>query len=327
MRRRKRKNRFLEEERELNKMEEIRLERLKFNERLKIRDIEPAGFLPVSSIDTLEKKSSENKYFCENTSISSKDENFIIIHFNISGFNFINSTFYNVMFDSSANLTECDFRNAKFGNVVFSKGANLSEVDFSEADLNDVTFEDGCNLKGCIFSNSKFKKASIFFDRNYLRGAKFHFRRNDPWHQLSASFAGVWQYINLSLSGLYFVIIIMKIYVFEFLSKITNNFTDVDSHQISAGDFVFGSGFSSYLIALLILFYQSLRIFLTTQISPLIEEEKGSCYTPEKDHYMRYSMPTRVMKITGIVVLSLFFYEMWSIWSQPPINVPTNFNG
>ena len=191
---------------------------------------------------------------------------------------------------AGTNLQNTAFRNTVFKNVIFKSNCNLSNADFSDATFINVNFGEGCHLDGARFQFATFGTGvKIEFDRNYIGTCTFSGQRNDSWSTLYNSYQGIWQYINLTLSGAYFAFLLLKLYLFAATSYTTHALLapellkqrdDVVLSEISVYDFVMGDNWTTLTIALLILLYQTVRIFLTTHIAPLIDNEIKSGYTP-----------------------------------------------
>ena len=188
---------------------------------------------------------------------------------------------------------------------------------------------------GRLFSfHSSAKDVTIQFDRNYISNATFKGIRVDIWARLSNSYAGIWQYLNLTLSGAYFGFLLLKLYLFNVASTMQTSVLEslslpqpvpVETREVSVFDFVFGAGFISVSIAMLLLLYQSMRLFLTTRIGPLIEGEKRTGYTPSRSSYDRYVRPNLVVRLLGLAAATLFAWELWQLWNQEPLLVPKKF--
>ncbi|MBU0654243.1 MAG: pentapeptide repeat-containing protein [Gammaproteobacteria bacterium] len=305
--------------------------------RLDCRNILPENYNPVLDTSTLDKRSNSGSSYAERTKIRGDENAYIDIDFDLELFNLSNSDFKYVRFKKECNLNRAVFKKSRFSHVIFEEGVDLSEADFEDAEFHDVKFSRECNIKGAAFRFVKFRRdVSIEFDRNYIANATFDSKRSDVWVKLSLSYAGIWQYVNITLSGLYFGAILLKLYFLKALSIIYSSIIkydddallwQVETIEVSALKFVFGEQNLSIAIAVLILIYQSLRLFLTTKISPLIEDEKRSGYTPDRDSYIGYSFLNFLIKMLGIVVLALFSYEIWELFQIKlviPISIGDN---
>lgn len=296
------------------------------NERINKRNIIPEDYSPAFDTDSLRELAEKNASYSEGTNISGTESEQIEINLDLEAFNLSNSTFTNVTFKEECNLSRVNFYKATFNNVTFEKNVYLNEADFTRADLRNVNFSQDTILKYASFAFASFRRGvSIEFDKNYIATSTFDFNRNDIWARLSASYSGIWQFIYIALSGLYFGIILFKLYLFNAATEIQSKLISYDGSdytipleriEMSAFRFIFGGEGLSIAIAILILCYQSLRLFVTTKIAPLIESEKQSGYTPSRSSYTSYSRLNIFIKILGIITMALFFYEIWEIFQK-----------
>lgn len=313
---------------EARKEEEAKLKQREklLTDRINSRHVIPESYSPTVDVDTLFQCSGNNIAYAERTSINGDEKRAIEIDFDLELFNLSNSHFNNVIFKNGCNLSRASFKGARLNNVTFEGGVQLSEAEFDDAELSNVKFSPDANIKGASFRFAKFRRGvSVEFDRNYIANATFDSSRNDIWAKLSLSYAGIWQFLNITLSGLYFGVILLKLYGFKALTSVQSKLLSYDSNgylnsfetvEISAFRFVFGEQLLSIVIAMLILSYQGLRLFVTTNIAPLIENEKRSGYTPDRSSYMAYSTLNYFIRILGIAVVALFSYEVWEMFQK-----------
>jgi hypothetical protein len=169
---------------------------------------------------------------------------------------------------------------------------------------------------------------AIQFDENNIIGARFGYIRRDAWFRLSNAYLGIFQYINLSLSGLYLGLLLLKLYLFKFLSIAQSDILNTVNHPIgnpehlqsvSVFNFVFGAKWTSALPAIIILIYQMMRIFLTVRISPLIESERITGWTPPRSSYQRYMRLHLIAQILAGVAIMSFAWEVWQLFQQDPL--------
>lgn len=292
--------------------------------RISIRSNSPEEYIPPTNINSLKEASMLNMSYAERTFLVGTEENPIQIDLDLEGFNFSNAIFNNVTFNGGCNLNNSIFKGANFNNVFFDEGVSLIEADFDSAEFHDVIFSYETKIEGSSFRFSKFRKGVfIEFDRNYIANATFDFRRSDVWANLSRSYAGIWQYINITLSGIYFGIILLQLYFFKLLTSFDSAFQSHEINycgnnecvEISAFRFIFGDGFFTIAAAtaIMILIYQSLRLYITMNIAPLIEIEKRTGYTPDRSSYIGFSKIKSFVRFLGAIVVLMFFYEIWSI--------------
>jgi uncharacterized protein YjbI with pentapeptide repeats len=302
------------------------------DERSRTSGVRPNDFRIVTTADELKVLSRSGQAYCEGTTIAGTKQNLANIDFDLESFNFQRSTFRHVVFGKTCNISNANFRNCTFESVVFARDANLEGVDFREAEFREVRFTDGCKLAGASFPFAKFKKGvTIQFDRNDISNAAFSAPRSDAWYKLSNAYAGIFQYINLTLSGIYFGFILLKLYLFKAFSVIEPPALNIahrtgikldEYTKVSVFDFVFGSQLTSLAIALVVLLYQTIRIYLTMRIGPLIEAERRTGYTPARYSFDPYVGPHTVGRVLGFIAISLFIYELWGLWTQQPLLVP-----
>ena len=298
--------------------------------RRRTRSTPPSDFRVIRQVGELQQLSMSHQAFCEKTKIEGTKEEPIKIALDLELFNFRGSVFRYVVF--SGNLRGAKFEDAEFEGVTFKRDSSLEGADFSNSEFNEVSFDDGCHMEGASFQFAKFKKGiTVEFDRNFLSNATFSTIRTDRWYRLSYAYAGLAQYINITLSGLYFGLILLKLYLFKIASAlqdaIISNIPRVEAQsesfaQVTVSKFVFGSGLTSVAVALMILLYQALRLYLTMKIGPLIEAERRTGYTPRRDAYDPYRILHVVSRGLGAVVVVLFLNELRDLWSQAPLLIP-----
>ncbi|MCK1707712.1 MULTISPECIES: hypothetical protein [unclassified Bradyrhizobium] len=85
--------------------------------------------------------------------------------------------------------------------------------------------------------------------------------------------------------------------------------------------FVFGAEWTSALPAIIILVYQVMRIILTVRISPLIEAERGTGWTPARSSYQRYIWFHVGSQILGGIAITSFAWEVWQLLQQEPLMI------
>ncbi len=317
-----------ERQEQARKEEEIKLKQREklLAERRNNRHIIPESYSPSDGANALIEFSKSNIAYAERSNICGEENKAIEIDFDLELFNLSNSHFNNVIFKNGCNLSGASFKGAKLNNVTFEGGVQLSEADFDESELYDVNISPDANIKGASFRFAKFRRGvSVEFDRNYIANATFDSSRNDIWAKLSLSYAGIWQFVNITLSGLYFGVILLKLYLFKGLTAVQSKLFSYESIgyldqletvEISAFRFLFGEQMLSIVIAMLILFYQGLRLFLTTKIAPLIENEKRGGYTPDRSSYIDYSSLNIFVRVLGVAVVALFSYEVWELFQR-----------
>lgn len=299
--------------------------------RWRTRNIVPADPPNIKNLDDLEAISSAGQGFCEGTVIEGDDKAKTRIDINLELCNLRNSAFRNVIFGPNADLGGANFANSKFESVVFEGETNIKDVNFDEVEFIDVVFSRSCRIQGGSFQFAKvLKGVTIDFDRNYIAGATFSNKRSDTWFQLSNAYAGLFQYVNLTLSGIYFGFLLLKLYLFKVLSltqaaalagmNITNMQTG--GMAVSVFDFVFGAKISSVATAMVILVYQAMRVFITMRIGPLIEDERRTGCTPPREDFESYRRPHNVVRLLGFAALLLFGYELWGLLTQKPLFIP-----
>ncbi|MBA1138706.1 pentapeptide repeat-containing protein [Mesorhizobium neociceri] len=330
------KARVLRELEAANKNNEERTKQIErrnaLEERQRTRNIAPSADSPVRNLEELETLSKSGQAYCVGTKIEGSKEEPIIVDIDLEFFNFNLSMFRYVTFGTESNLSNVSFIGSKFESVIFENGSSIEGSDFSEAEFGSTHFKEGCRLDGASFRFAKFKRGNtVEFDRNYISGASFLSIRTDEWSQLSRSYSGIFQYINIAFSGIYFGIILLKLYLFKSISVTQSlienqiRFLEENSNQFSAisvFEFVFGSRFTSLAIAMIILCYQAARLYLTMRIGPLIEAERQTGYTPRRSSFEGYLLLHLIVRVLGVIAVLLFIYELWDLWSQRPIVIP-----
>ncbi|SDO20241.1 pentapeptide repeat-containing protein [Ensifer sp. YR511] len=306
--------------------------RAQLEERRRRHAVPSENFAIARSVDDLRKKSQSNEAFCEQTRIEGNDQAAIEIELDLKAFNLGRSVFRHVIIQSSANLEGASFAGATFEHVVFKAGSNIKEADFSHATFSSVKFEPECILDGASFQFAKFLKAiAVEFDRNNLSGSVFFTPRSDKWNALARSYSTISQIVNTILSFSYFGILILKLYIFKTMSlaeafilyKIPDPVNaKITYSEISVFNFMFGSQPSSLVIAVILIVYQALRLFVTMRIGPLIEAERQSGYTPPRDSFMTYYSLQTLVNLLGIAAVAIFCYEIWGLATQEPLKVP-----
>ena len=189
-----------EEEAKLKQREKI------LTQRLDSRHILPSDYDPSVNISTLRQRSESNLPYAERVKIQGDEKVSVEVDFDLELFNFSNSEFKHVKFKKGCNLNRASFKGSRLSHVVFEDGVKLSEADFDDTELHNVQFSPECNMKGATFRFAKFRRGvSLEFDRNYIANATFDSGRNDVWAKLSLSYAGIWQYVNITLNSAYII--------------------------------------------------------------------------------------------------------------------------
>jgi hypothetical protein len=85
------------------------------------------------------------------------------------------------------------------------------------------------------------------------------------------------------------------------------------AQKLSAFDFVFGNGWLSIIGVLFAFIFQGLRLYITTQIAPMVEMEKRSGYTPRRSNYLRFVSLHRIVVVLAVFVSLSFFLEIFEL--------------
>ena len=224
-------------------------------------------------------------------------------------------------------MPKCNFGHAKFETELIVEESNLERSSFEHVIFaKKVSFNKTGNHHGVSFKHASFKdECDVEFDYNNLQLTSFDKRRNDNWYALSGSFSGIAQVINILLVGIYFATLVLKVYLFESLSKLNQRLLPNDTfsgEQISAFEFVFGNDELSITLVLVAITYQSLRYFITVKVSPLIEMQKQTGYTPDLDHYSHLLLLSFFMKNLCWLFLVFFLLEMADILLTSKVSIP-----
>jgi Pentapeptide repeats (8 copies) len=323
------------ERRERERNETLRVEKLKretiLADRKKLRAQRPSRYSPPRDSSQLEQRSKDNQAFSEECKIIGEKGKMLRIGLDLENFNLSNSEFRHIVFTSEVNLSGANLRRSVFENVIFENGSKLEEADFDSVEIDNVIFKSDAALSRANFQFAKFKNnVSIEFDRNHIANATFYRTRRDSWYKLSSSYAGIWQFLNIALSFAYFCTILLKLYSFEALAeilpKLTGSIFDQSSRNtefasVTTFQFIFGDQLASIGNAILLLFYQAFRVYLTTKISPLIESERQTGFTPDKYTYASLTSGHKLLRILGFIVVVLFLYHVYTVF-QLQIKIP-----
>lgn len=297
----------------------------------------PPGYLPPTDLAQLKGLLEEGQSFFEGCQLSGEENKELIIDLDLECVNLSNSEFRFVRFSKVANLSRANFSGSMLHHITFESGCRLVETDFSSTEIDDLFVQEGAKVEGASFQFAKFKgAASMVFDRNYLANATFYKRRADEWFSLSSSYAGIWQFIHIALSAIYFGMILFKIYLFDAIAKTQEMVVEftasafaatslrIDNDAggtITAWSFIFGDRISSILTVALLLIYQALRLYMTLKVSPLIESERQTGYTPDKADYVSLGLRHNLLRMLGFTVIIIFSYELYEIF-RLEVDVP-----
>jgi hypothetical protein len=299
------------------------------DERSRKRSSPPSNYHPATTLEQLSTQSKNNDSHADNVRLVGTADNPIRISLDLDGFRFRSSYFEHVRFLTAAKLERVDFESSTFRNVSFGNGTTLNDANFRKATLSTVDFAPDCLVRGVQFEDARFERhVEIRFDENNITGTRFSFIRKDDWFRLSTAYLGAAQYINLTLSGIYLAILLIKLLLFKMLSVSQGNLlalahigSDQLQHRenVTVFNFVFGAHWTAALPAFAILTYQLLRIFLTMRIGPLIEAERASGWTPAYDAYRHYIGLHSISQYLAIVALAAFGRELWNLFDQAPL--------
>ena len=117
--------------------------------------------------------------------------------------------------------------------------------------------------------------------------------------------------MNIAFGFLYFGPLFAKIISLGYLSHLLG----VESGEKTSPVWLLvfgGQNFSAYSMALAIaiLVYQALRFRATLNIGPLIEEQKLSGKTPQRDDYKTDAIRQPYIAIFGFAVVAMFAYDL-----------------
>lgn len=286
--------------------------------RIDLRTLEPAGYNEHRSVEELISAVLAGAPFAERTRLTGTQSSPLHISADLENVNLANSVFEHVQFADGCNLRNTDFRNSTFKFVSFQKGCKLSEANFDGATLSNVRFDPESEYEGARFRFADFYETnSIEFDGNYLSNATFHKGRRDGWARLSSAYSGIWQFINVALSAAFFGSLLVKLYLFEGIFRAqtlilsgehANAIPAGGLREMTAWTFLFGDRLSSAALFGLFLVYQSLRLYVTTRVGPMIDMERNTGYTPRRlayEHLTRLNLFVVGLGYIVLVVLAL----------------------
>jgi uncharacterized protein YjbI with pentapeptide repeats len=305
----------------------------------------------ITSADQLKQAVLNGRANCSNTIIEGLPNEPVVIDGDLEALNLSHSRFTHVRF-SNVNMNQALLIDCKFEDVAFGPGSTIERADFFNSEFRSVKFNPECKMGGASFRSCQFgSSVKIEFDHNSLLNATFQGGRRDEWFKLSHSYAGFIQFVNITLSGTYFSLILLKLYLFNIISQVQAEpmaafdaalkairkeaqklGPGISGHleaaipkfkEVSPFDFVFGSDDASLGVAIIILVYQSLRLFITMRIGPLMEAERMGGYTPNRVEFEHYIDIHRIVQFLSIVALLLFAFELWQLFTQNPIQVPS----
>ena len=303
------------------------------SERKRNRNLVPENFHPAISTEKLSEFSAKNQSYCSGVVIGGSERERLKINCDLAGFNFDNSNIANSIF-VACDLSDASFVGAKLENVEFDHDCNLERADFTGANFESVRIEKDCRIANASFRSVTFKKGTaIDFDANFVSGAAFVSPRTDRWHSLAKSYSSFYQILNLVAAAIYFGPIFLKLHLFKLASTGMNHILSVNpslwrtfegqSNTVSVLDFVFGRGGRySISLAVILFLFQGMRLFMTWKISPLIEVERQSGYTPSRESIEPLLITQKIMLPLGVASIIAFLYEIYSLCTQSPLFVP-----
>lgn len=291
--------------------------------RLVSRASEPEGYSAHQSPEALISAVHAGDSFAERTVLQGKKDSPLHITADLENVNLSHSTFEWVHFADGCNLRNVDFRHSTFKFVIFEQGCSLSEANFDNATFHTTAFDPESAYDGARFRFADFYETnSIEFDGNYLSNATFHKGRRDKWARLSSVYTGIWQFINVALSAAFFGGLLVKLYIFEGVSRIQaiimsraspKGTEDLNLSELTSWSFLFGDRPSSIALFLLFLVYQALRLFVTTRVGPMIDMERQTGYTPRRVAYEYLTLLNSLVVILGYIVLSVLVWDIIGI--------------
>lgn len=222
------------------------------------------------------------------------------IDFDISGCNFDNATFIDVVFGRNVNFietstSECIFIRCKFLTVVT---------------LEDVSFDD------CVLINT-----DISWHGNSIKNTIIHRDSPGTWEKLKSSYTGNGARFHVLLSLLYFVPLGFHIFVNFMIMKIQEIavqfrlvFPAIDQYfdlrerkgSLISGIFTGDGSFASKYILIFVLLYQIQRITLTFYVGKMADEQ-------EYGQIMPGFFSLKVMKIMHYINLFLMLFVLWGV--------------
>ena len=264
--------------------------------------------------------SAKSNCYAERTQLVGSERRIEILDVDLEDFNLSRSNFRNVTFGKGANLRNAQFHSCTFAQTAFVD-CLLEGAEFHECTFEGVSFAESAALTGASFQFSKFKlELKVLFDRNQIGNAVFLSGRKDAWYGLSTQFAGVWQYINVALFGAYLVPLLVKLYLFSAVAKAQMEVYNAVQREkllaITAWEFVLGKEVHAILTAFGFFSYQFARLYMTLRIGPMIEAEKRTGFTPDKDGYVDYIRTQVWLKVLGVLVLCVVSRELYEMLSM-----------
>lgn len=293
--------------------------------RLRNRNEIPKDYSPPDSVKQLLEMVQSGETYVAFTKIRGTADERILIDTDLEGLNLESSIFEFVDFSSSCNLNKVNFKNSTFQDVTFQSKCSAKEVDFYYSTFSSTKFSPEACIIDASFKNCSFENDSyIDFDKNLISDVVFLKNdRTDSWHKLSTPFSGIWQYINVTLSGAYLISLYFKIQMFNGISATSQHARHLIEYEttkkITLYEFVFGESYTSVIAALLILLYQMLRLYMTLKIGPMIESTKASGVTPEKIRFVDYIRIMPFMAVLGYSALVVFLWNFWLLLNSKPL--------
>lgn len=287
----------------------------------------PDEYVPPMSLEQLQTAVDAGQYYLEGCVIKGSETSPVIIHLDLAGTNLARAEFYHVRFSKSADLSEADLSDCILHDVAFADGCRLIATNFNNARrIEKLKVAQGAIIKRASFQFAKFhSKPDIAFDENNILNAVFYARRSDSWTKLSSAYSAIRQIIYIFLFALYVAPILFKVYLFQAVASSDELMTilgavgeartngEYGENTVTVWQIVFGESMSSILAVSLFIVFHVARAYITMAISPLIDSERQTGYTPAKESYQPLIKLNNGVRVLLLIVLALIFWDLYLI--------------
>jgi uncharacterized protein YjbI with pentapeptide repeats len=231
-----------------------------------------------------------------------------------------------------ASLQSCNFANATLDEIQIKqcsfRSTNFQKAKIIRADLCPRMEKIGgqeinlCDIQDAQFWQTYFgKNVRIEFDRNKTLGTMFEARRKDDWYKLIRAYTPLSQVINSLFPIVFFLTLFLKLYAYKVLVTV-NYLADKTSHSnllpqldnITAWDIVFGRDMTTILVSILLLVFQVLRFHVASIVQQMTSDYSSHSITPLRKDYLQVMKKHHIVKLLGVIALSVFVYDTISIF-------------
>jgi uncharacterized protein YjbI with pentapeptide repeats len=255
---------------------------------------------------------------------------------------------------SNAKFIACGLQGASFANATLddltfshevlepqfaakASACDLERASFVNAKLVNVTFDE-CELHEASFEQAELVTVSgLEFDANNQRNARYARTFTNHWLQLRREYSGARMVFNILLLLAFFVPLIARAGFWIGVNRLQSHELHLQSHEFGRMSLCLAArceewsvwelalrrneSLAAFTLAVALLAYNVLRLWLTWRVGPLREEEERSGHTPQRVDYNGLWIAHRIIRILFWLAITSLVWHAFQ-WLGITVSLP-----